>query len=168
MKKDLIILSGAPGTGKTTIAWKLKEKLDPTTYIDFGWLREWHLMRDWSNANQEEEDFAFENLVLVLKNYIKHGYKNIILTDLQDDKILKLAEIFKEREVVIFTLIMSDEAELAKRILSERDSGFKDVPKALEYQKGYLSREELPNEHRLDNNHTDPSKTVEEILDILG
>jgi adenylate kinase family enzyme len=167
--KDLIIVAGAPGSGKTTVAVKLKEKLDPTTYIDFGCLREWHLLRDWSNASKEEEELAFENLILVLHNYLKHGYKNIILTDLLDEKMLRLANEFSGHDVAIFTLIVNDGKELARRVkgeseVGERDSGFRDVKKALEYQNKYLCREKLSNEYRVDNTHNDPSITVQEIL----
>ncbi|MBI2618252.1 AAA family ATPase [Candidatus Kaiserbacteria bacterium] len=165
--KDLIILAGAPGSGKTTVALKLKERLDPTPYIDFGWLREWHLLSDWSNQSQKEEEMAFENLVCVLRNYLKNGYRNIILTDLKDEKVLKLADEFKDRDLGVFTLLVNDKDELIRRVSGERDSGFKNAEKALEYQRGHLSREKLPNEYRIDNSHNNPEKTVEQILELI-
>ena len=60
--KDLIILAGAPGSGKSTIGELLREK-QGFPLIDFGWLRQGHLDDRWSNATPEEEQMAFENLV---------------------------------------------------------------------------------------------------------
>jgi len=37
--KDIIIIYGAPGSGKTTVAELLQDKLQ-SPYVDFGWLRE--------------------------------------------------------------------------------------------------------------------------------
>lgn len=77
MTYDLIIFGGAPGSGKSTICEILQKRLN-SPLIDFGWLREFHLDREWKRANEEEKQMAFENLIFILKNYIKHKYKNIM------------------------------------------------------------------------------------------
>ena len=69
--------------------------------IDFGWLRGGHLDNKWSNANPKEEEMAFENLLFIIKNYWQHGYKNVIVTDLREDKVVTLAEIFKDKRPAI-------------------------------------------------------------------
>ncbi len=164
--KDLIILSGAPGSGKSTIGELLREK-QGFPLIDFGWLRQGHLDDKWSNATPEEEQMAFENLVFVIKNYMHHRYKNIIVTDLRDDKVTTLAETFKEKNYIIVSLIIVDDKELKKRILGERDSGFKNVEAAIEWNKSLKSRPTLPNEYKIDNTHNDPAKTIKEILELV-
>ena len=164
--KDLIILAGAPGSGKSTIGELLREK-QGFPLIDFGWLRQGHLNNKWSNVSSEEEQMAFENLNFIIKNYWQHGYKNVIVTDLQDDKITAFAETIKETDYIIVSLIITEDVELKKRILGERDSGFKNVERSIEWNKSLQSRLTLPNEYKIDNTHNNPAKTVKEILELV-
>ena len=132
IKYDLILITGAPGSGKSTVSELLQKRLD-SPLIDFGNLRILHLDREWKKANSKEERMSFENLVFILKNYIKYDYKNVIAHDLLDDKVLKLAKIFSRRKTAIISLIVKDE-ELKKRVVNpQRDSGFRDVDRALQY-----------------------------------
>ena len=130
--KDLIVIGGAPGVGKTTISNLLAKELNSFVF-DFGILREVHLDDKWSNASEAEEQMSFENLVFILKNYKKHGYKNVILNDLQDFRIQQIAVFFSDLDYIVFSLFVGDDQELKKRIEGPRDSGWKDVEKALEW-----------------------------------
>lgn len=76
---DFIFIAGSPGSGKTTISKLLYEKLNHPPLIDFGNLREPHLEINWLNQSKKEEQMSFENLLYILKNYIKHGYKNVVI-----------------------------------------------------------------------------------------
>jgi len=71
---DLLVIAGAPGSGKTTVSDILYATLQ-SPYIDFGDVRNFHLDRQWSNQSPQEEQMSFENLVYILKNYIRYGYK---------------------------------------------------------------------------------------------
>lgn len=164
---DFIFIAGSPGTGKTTISNLLKEKLKNPPMIDFGWIREFHLDREWKNANKKEEQMSYENLVFILKNYVKHGYKNIIVNDLQDFRIEEIHKKFSKYNYMIISLIVKDDEELKSRILGERDSGFKDVKTALSWNKKLIERKNLKNEYKVDNTHRDPKESVNTILEIL-
>lgn len=164
--KDLIILAGVPGSGKSTIGELLREKYG-FVLIDFGWLRGGHLDNNWSNATSEEEGMAFENLLFIIKNYWVHGYKNIIVTDLREDKVVTLAETFKDKNYIIVSLLIADDKELKKRVLGERDSGFKNVEEATRWNKAVKSKLTLANEYKIDNTHNDPEKTVKEISELV-
>jgi len=164
--KDLIIFSGAPGSGKSTIGELLREQKG-CPLIDFGWLRSGHLNNTWSNASVEEENMAFENLIFVIKNYFKHGYKNIVVNDFKEDKVELLADTFKEKDLVIISLVVNDDNELRKRVLGVRDSGFKNAEAAVEWNLNVKNRPLLPNEHKIDNTHNNPEKTILEILSYI-
>lgn len=81
--KDFIFIVGAPGSGKSTIAKILQRKLESPLF-EFGWIPEFRNTGKKEIGYSEEESLAFENLVLVVKNYAKHGFKNVIITDLNN------------------------------------------------------------------------------------
>ncbi len=162
--KDFVIFTGAPASGKTTVA-KILQRETKSPLVDFGDLRAWHLEHDWSNANLQEEEMAFENLLFVLRNYHKHGYKNVIVTDLKDDATLRLANDLSGSDILIVSFILSDADELQRRVQSDsRDSGFKNIGEAVARNKKIIEREVLENELRVDNTHNEPQRTVGEIL----
>jgi len=165
----IIFIAGAPGSGKTTISNKLKIKLNDCPLIDFGWIREFHLNKSWSNANNKEEQMSFENLVYILKNYIKNGYPYIIVNDLQDRRITEIPEIFNSTNYLIFSLLVKDENELSVRVMdSTRDSGFRDVKEALRWNKELSERDALPNEFKVDNSTRNPDETIKILFDEIN
>ncbi|MDP3741175.1 MAG: AAA family ATPase [bacterium] len=164
--KDLIVIAGAPGVGKTTISNLLSKEINSFVF-DFGILREVHLDDQWSNASKEEEQMAFENLVFILKNYIKHEYKNVILNDLQDFRVQQIPEIFSDMNYIIFSLFVEDDQELKNRIENPRDSGWKDVEKAIEWNIQLAKRPTVKNEFKIDNTHNHPKSTVTRLLEFL-
>ena len=162
--KNLIVIAGAPGSGKSTLASSLKEKLD-STWIDYGKFREFHLDRDWKKANDKEEQLAFENLLLVVKNYLKHGYKNVIVDDLRDFRIQQIPKEFKEGDYIIISLVL-DDVELEKRITTRND-GWKNVPDAQAWNNALKDRAILSNEYKIDTTHKTPEETLKEVLRLL-
>lgn len=165
--RDLIFISGAPGSGKSTITKLLQEKLQSPA-IDFGWLREFHLDREWKQASAEEEQMAFENLLFILRNYLKHRYKNVLVNDLQDHRIQEIPKLFPDNNYLIVSLVLENEDELKRRVLDEsRDSGFRDVEAALVWNRKLKDRPAVADEIKLDNSDENPSKTREKILELL-
>ena len=164
MKYDLILITGCPGSGKSTIAQKLYDKLQ-SVYLDLGKLREPHLDKEWKKANKDEEKMAFENLISIVKNYIKKGYKEVLLDDLLPWMIKDLEKKFKDKEILIITLTVT-EKELKNRLETRTTSGFKNLKKALEFQEELLKLK-LKNQIILDNSHNNPEKTLKLILEKL-
>lgn len=165
--KDLIILGGAPGSGKSTVGELLREEAG-FTLIEFGLLRQGHLNNAWTNKSSEEESMAFENLVFIINNYLKHGYHNILVTDLRNEKMSILREMFEERNIAAIYLTLSDDEELKKRVLGERDSGFRNIEAALEWNERLKSYEPQSNEFKIDTTNTTPQETAQKIVEITG
>ncbi len=165
---SLVVVGGAPGSGKTTVSKLLYETLQ-SPMIDFGDLRNFHLDFLWKKANKQEEQMSFENLIYILKNYIRNGYKNVIVNDLQDFRIQQIPQIFENDDYMIVTLVLYDDEELKARVLNpSRDSGFRDVERALAWNQAVIERPALKNEHKLDNTVNRPEETAQEIINLIN
>lgn len=163
----LIVIGGAPGTGKTTITRLLHAHFQ-SVMLDFGWLRQFHLDPEWRKASPVEEDMAFENLLFILRNYLRHGYTRILLNDLQDQRIQAIPQLFAPDEYMIVTLVVRDEAVLTHRVLDpDRDSGYRDFRAAIAWNQRVLKRARLPNEYLLDNTDLAPDAASQRILDLI-
>ena len=165
---SLLFIGGAPGSGKTTVSRLLHETFQ-SVMIDFGTLREFHLDNLWTKQSEKEEQMAFENLVFILKNYIRNGYKNVIVNDLKDFRIEQIPEVFADDDYLIVTLILYDDDELRARVLDpNRDSGWRDVERALEWNRAVVGRPAVKNEYKLDNTAKSPEDAAQEIINLIG
>lgn len=165
---DFIFLLGAQGSGKTTIARILKEKLG-SPHIDFDWIRGFHLNKDWSNTNNSEERMSIKNLIYLLENYVKNDYKNIIVSGFTEMNIKQVLEELKEYKYKIITLTIKEDDVLKKRVLNEsRDSGFRNYEQSIEFNNNIKDSLQFPNETKIDNTYQTPQETVEEIIDLVN
>ena len=164
----LLFIGGAPGSGKTTVS-KLLHEIFQSVMIDFGTLREFHLDNLWTKESEKEEQMTFENLIFILKNYIRNGYRNVIINDLKDFRIEQIPQAFADEDYLIVTLIVHDDAELRARILNPtRDSGWRDVERALAWNQAVIERPLVRNEYKLDNTLNTPEETAQKIINLIN
>jgi uridine kinase len=152
----LIVLAGAPGSGKTTICEQLHQRFQ-SVLIDFGCLRVFHLDPEWKKANPLEEQMAFDSLIFILKNYIKHDYAYILVTDLRDHRVQQIPDLFAGDKFTIVTLPVQDEDEHRRRVLDpDRDSGYRDYESAIAWNRSLNDRPSVTNEFKFDNTELTP------------
>ena len=148
--RTFIFLAGAPGAGKSTVAAILQCRLGAPLF-EFGWIPEFRGTGTRVTSYVEDEALAFENLALVLKNYARRGFANIIVTDLEEKRTGQLGSVFGDYDYVIATLRVLDEDELRRRVTDEsRSSGYRDWREAARINRRLLARPPFPNEHFID------------------
>ena len=164
---DIIFIAGAPGTGKSSVANILQKKFSGPCF-EFGWIPEFRKKGARTIPYQEEEGIAFENLVFVVKNYVKHGFDNIIITDLEDKRITTLHRQFKNINYILFTLTVTDPKILKSRIMNKtRSSKYRDWKNAMTINNRILARPLFPNEIRIDTTKVSLLKVTKIISNFL-
>lgn len=162
---DLLVIAGSPGSGKSTICDLMHAKL-ASPYIEFSSLRELHLDREWKTESPKEEAMAFENLIYIVGNYVRHGWQNVIVTDLKDFRVVQTPDAFGDLNFLIATLVVDSDDEIAYRIRT-RNSGWTDVEGAIDWNRQVRDREAVKGEHKIDNSHRDPQMTADAIMRLL-
>jgi len=162
---ELIVIHGAPGCGKTTVSRKLHELLK-SPWFEFGWIPEFRQLTPHTEILPKlEEQIAFENLVLVSKNYMQHGFKNIILSDLNDIRMLDIPVVFARRSYIIVTLYSENDDIIKERILARNNGNeFKNFEEAIVTNKRIKDRKLLPNEYRIRSDNQTAADIAEQIL----
>lgn len=165
---NFVFILGAQGAGKTTLSRQKKEKLN-SVHIDFDWIRDFHLNKNWTNTTVIEESMSLENLLFLLKNYAKHDYKNVIVGGFTEKNIEKVLKELKDYKTIVFTLYLTDDAVLKQRVLTEtRDSGFRDFEQSIHFNKKLRDELHFPNEYKIDNTTQTPEETTNQIVKILS
>lgn len=161
---DILFIHGAPGTGKSSLAKALQARLN-SPWFEFGWIPEFRQKRDIALTYKEEESFTFETLALVVKRYVRHGFENVIVSDLRDLKAREIPRRFARCNYVLFTLWVEDEETLKARVLDEtRSSGYRDWEASLRLNRMIQARPLMQNEVRVDSTEMSTEALVEAVL----
>lgn len=114
MRPKLILISGAPGVGKSEVASRLYEMLEECAWLDGDDVWRVHPFR----LDAERVALAEGNVIVVLHNYLSSGCANVILTCVLHrqeiiDRILRgLDDVPFEASVVT---LVCDESALESR-----------------------------------------------------
>jgi hypothetical protein len=146
----------------------LQKKLESPCF-DFGWIPEFRVKKNSTISYEEEEQMAFDNLSLVIKNYARNQFANIIVTDLRDPIFRQIPRRFSRFSYALFTLFVEDETQLKERVLDEsRSSGYRDWEEAIKINQMIVDRPLMKYEVRLDSGLLSTEALVEEIVRRLS
>jgi chloramphenicol 3-O-phosphotransferase len=162
----VIVIGGAPGSGKSTLARGLRAAF-PSPWVDFGRLRAFHLRPDWSDQSPAEELLTFENLIAILGNYARHGYRNVLVDDLRDERIRQIPDALAGIDFRIITLTLSDENELRTRIV-ERNDGWRNCDAAVVWNRQVIDRPAVVRESKIDTSAQSVAAVLADALALLS
>ncbi len=161
-KKQLIIINGTMGIGKTTICRSLYQKIQHCVWLDGDWC--W-MMNPW-NFSEENKRMVEKNITFLLRSYLTNpdfdyvifswvlhteNIFNIILGRLKDLN-------FKLKKI---TLTCSEEA-LRERMRDKGENEDK-IKKSIERLHQYSSMDT----DKVDTTHLTESETVDKILSVI-
>ena len=142
LTKNLYIIHGTMGVGKTTVSQALLKELDDSVFLDGDWC--W--MMNPFIVNDETKAIVMDNIVHCINNFIhSSAYKNIILCwvipsqEILDDLLDKLD--IKDIHVYPITL-MCNQDKLVERIQKDIDQGIRNkvvIDRSIQYLKNYES-----------------------------
>jgi hypothetical protein len=136
--------------------------------FEFGWIPEFRVKLEGTITWEEEEFLSVENLTLVVKNYVRHGFEKIIITDLRDHIIQTIPEVFAGFSYRLFTLWIDNDDLLKSRVLEEsRSSGYRNWQESLEINRTILARGLMPNEVRFNSEQLSVERLVAGVLETL-
>jgi predicted kinase len=162
---DVIVIRGAPGSGKSEAAKRLAARLGHGARVEVDTLRAMIVAVDWTN--QQEHIAVLSLAVCVVAGFLQMGHRPVIVVDtFSGDKLGRFLEELGTAhagvEVRAFSLAPSPSA-LRARVESRPDGGFKDV---LVCQKlnSDVSRRLLSKELLIDNSDLTPEESVDVIM----
>jgi broad-specificity NMP kinase len=163
---DIVFIHGAPGIGKSSVSRELHKQLG-SPFFEFGWIPEFRQKQDITISYELEEKISFENLTYVVQNYNRHGFTNVIVTDLRDHLVVMIDAKFKDNDYLLITLYTTNERQLKSRVLEKnRSSQYRNYEEAIEINSRIKQRTLIKNEHRIDVTNKSITDIVQDIISI--
>lgn len=160
--KNIYMIGGTMGVGKTTVCQKLKIKLDDCVFLDGDWC--WDA--DPFLVNEETKEMVRKNICFLLNQFIHcSAYQNIIFCwVMHEQEIIDsiLDELDKtDCDIKIISLLCNEQV-LRERLLDDIQRGIR--------QKDIIQRsiERIPLYQKLSTKKIDTSgKTVNQVVDEI-
>jgi broad-specificity NMP kinase len=166
---DILIIRGAPGTGKSSVAKCLEGYFPKGIKIEVDVLRAMVISVDWKN--QGEHISVLSASIGLANSFLGLGYGPVIIVDtFSGDKLsgylTELAVLEVPPSVRSFALITSPE-ELRRRVENRPDGQFKEIDICQKLNADTL-RHLLPLDQLIDNTALTPEGTARIILETLA
>jgi broad-specificity NMP kinase len=158
----IIFLSGSINSGKSTIAKILIKRTPDCVNLEVDKICEFvdHIEKP------EIEDIIFENVISLIKDYIKHGLNVIVSYPLSNERFNYWESQLKESDPSIYLFTLNPRLEIAMTERGERKAKTIDSERVkFHYQIGI---NKLDKGFNIDNSDQTPEETVNEILSHIS
>ena len=147
---DFIFVTGTSGIGKSTLAQNLLQELK-TVVIEEHMVPEF-ISRDGQEemTGTLEELTCWENTKAMAFCFHKLGYKNIVISDIDDLRTADIPIDFKGYRFLTIKLVCSDLTQLREQMKNRPNNGLIDFELQEKCNARNLSRKPLINEHEID------------------
>lgn len=167
-KPDIIIIRGAPGSGKTQTAKSLSKYFPKGVRIEVDVIRQMVISVNWKKQ-QEHIDMLQATTKLVIE-FLQFGFSPVIVVDtFSGDKINRFLETLYQHDndtsIKIFGLFTS-EMELKRRLENRKDQEFKDfsICKKLNADRDKWKQE---NEFQIDTTGLSADESARKMFELI-
>ncbi len=127
--RDIIIIRGAPGSGKSQTAKCLSQFFPNGVKLEVDTIRQMVISVDWKN--QQEHINMLQASAGLVYDFLKQGLRPVIVVDtFSGDKIVRFIDRIHQFDntltIGIFGLFTTDD-ELEKRLRARQNGGFQDI-----------------------------------------
>ncbi len=162
--KNLYMIGGTMGIGKTTVCQILKQKLDNSVFLDGDWC--WDMSP--FQVTSETKEMVLENIIFLLNSFLHCSvYENIVFCWVMHeqkiiDDILSRLDL-SDGKVHLISLICSEEA-LAKRLQKDVEKGIR-TEDVIDRSIGRIALYDCLDTVKIDTSKLLPEQVAEFILE---
>ena len=161
MKVRFLILRGAPGVGKSTVAHGVRMLFPKGSCIEIDSLRMMLNANVWGNAPQHLE--AIRTAAFLGVRHVSQGIQPVIFVDAFVSGYLEtLTEHLNREDIRIHSLIASDDV-LKSRILNRPDHPFKDWRRSIEINR-HIAEHPVEGDRVIDTSALDVPSIIKAIV----
>lgn len=161
--KQLYLIGGPMGVGKTTVGQCLKAMLHRSIYLDGDWCWDAHPFQ----VTGETKAMVLDNICHLLTNFLRcSAYDHVIFCWVMDEQSILdtlLDRLPAEGCQVHLVSLLADPAELESRVAEDIRKGLRS-PDAIEQSLARLPRYAALPTKKLDTTGKSPAQVAEEIL----
>lgn len=161
--KNIYLIGGTMGVGKTTTCQILKKKLPNCVFLDGDWCWDMEPFR----VTPETKNMVMENICFLLNQFIRcSAYENILFCwvmheqDIIDEILSKLET---ENCLVHPISLISSAGELKKRLQKDVDAGIRSAD-VIQRSIARIGLYEALNTEKIDTSHITPEQAAEKII----